>query len=278
MAVLAHPDDESLGFGGVLARYASEGVETHLVTATLGERGRFREHRRGEPAHPGAEELARIRERELRGAARELGVREVTILGYQDGALDEADPREVIGRIAACVRRARPNVVITFPYDGSYGHPDHIAISQLTAAAVIAAADPGHRSSEALPPHAVSKLYYLVSTPTSWETYQSAFKKLTTLVDGVEREGSPWPEWAVSAVIDTREHWRTVWKAVSCHDSQVANFENLRHMTNEQHEDLWGRQTFYRVFSTVNGGRTREHDLFEGLRSGASISGQKEHA
>ena len=41
MAVLAHPDDESLGFGGTLAKYAAEGVETHLVTATRGERGRF---------------------------------------------------------------------------------------------------------------------------------------------------------------------------------------------------------------------------------------------
>ena len=53
MAVLAHPDDESLGFGGVLARYADEGVETSLVTATQGQRGRFRGHARGTREHPG---------------------------------------------------------------------------------------------------------------------------------------------------------------------------------------------------------------------------------
>src|SRR6185436_13402530 len=127
-----------------------------------------------------------------------------------------------------------------------------------------------------LAPHAVSKLYYLVTTPASWERYQSAFKKMTTTVDGVERHGNPWPEWAVSATLDTRAHWRTVWKAVSFHDSQVANFENLRNLTTEQQEALWGWQTFYRVFSTVNGGRAQEDDLFEGLR--APIPRTQEHA
>jgi LmbE family N-acetylglucosaminyl deacetylase len=41
LGILAHPDDESLGFGGTFAKYASEGIETYLVTATRGERGRF---------------------------------------------------------------------------------------------------------------------------------------------------------------------------------------------------------------------------------------------
>jgi LmbE family N-acetylglucosaminyl deacetylase len=67
MAVLAHPDDESLGMGGTLARYAGEGIETYLVTATLGQSGRFRGISPG-PGHPGAEELGRIRERELPAA------------------------------------------------------------------------------------------------------------------------------------------------------------------------------------------------------------------
>ena len=73
MCVLAHPDDESLGTGGTLAKYAAEGVETYLVTATRGERGRFGDN--GEP--PGPEVVGRTREAELRAAAKELGVREV---------------------------------------------------------------------------------------------------------------------------------------------------------------------------------------------------------
>ena len=65
LAVLAHPDDESLGFGGTLAKYAAEGVETYLVTATRGERGRFGAlGKGGDPI-----EVGRVREAELRAAA-----------------------------------------------------------------------------------------------------------------------------------------------------------------------------------------------------------------
>ena len=81
MAVLAHPDDESLGCGGTLAKYAAEGVETYLVTATLGERGW-----QGDPADdPGLAALACVREAELRCAVAILGIRELALLGYIDG-------------------------------------------------------------------------------------------------------------------------------------------------------------------------------------------------
>jgi LmbE family N-acetylglucosaminyl deacetylase len=263
-AVLAHPDDESLGVGGTLVRYASEGVATTLVTATRGDAGRFGVHRDG-PGHPGREELGRIREGELREAAAVLGIGEVEVLGYPDGALDQVDPRQALARIAAHLRRVRPQVVVTFPHDGSYGHPDHIAISQFTTAACIAAADPSHAPGPAAP-HAVSKLYYMGSAAEAWAAYQEAFKRLTSTVDGVERQASPWPEWALTTEIDTREHWPTVWRAVCCHRSQMEGYQRLHDLTPEHHEGLWGRQTFYRVFSTVNGGRRRETDLFEGLR------------
>ncbi len=268
MAVLAHPDDESLGLGGVLARYASEGVETTVLTATRGESGRFRGERDG-PVHPGREGLARIREAELRAASQVLGVREPVLLGYPDGALDQADPREAVSRIAAHLRTVRPQVVITFAPEGAYGHPDHIAISQLTAAAIVAAADArAELSSEGAEtaPHAVSKLYYIAWPATTWDAYQLAFKKLVSVVDGEERQALPWPEWAITTSIDTRAHWETAWKAVSCHESQIAGYQRLQQLSPEQHASLWGRQTFYRVFSTVNGGRARESDLFEGLR------------
>ncbi len=268
MAVLAHPDDESLGLGGVLARYAAEGVETTVLTATRGERGRFRGERDG-PLHPGPEGLARIREAELRAATQVLGAREPILLGYRDGALDQADPREAVSRIAAALRSVRPHVVLTFAPDGAYGHPDHIAISQLTGAAIVAAADPHARfAGERLQgePHAVTKLYYIAWPASAWDAYQSAFKKLVSVVDGVERQALPWPEWALTTTIDTRAHWETAWKAVSCHESQIASYQRLKELSPEQHVSLWGQQTFYRVFSTVNGGRTRETDLFEGLR------------
>jgi LmbE family N-acetylglucosaminyl deacetylase len=255
MAVLAHPDDESLGIGGTLAKYASEGVEVSLLTATRGDRGRYRDYRFGDAQHPGASALGSIRERELRAAASTLGVRDVALLDYRDQELDRANPRDVIAAIVEHLRRVQPHVIITFGPDGAYGHPDHIAISQLATAAVVAAADP-----------AISKLYYIAWPEATWAAYQSAFKKLTSMVDGVERQVVPWPDWEITTVIDTRPFCQTVWRAISCHESQMSAYTQLERLSSQDRDAIWGVQSFYRVFSRVNGGRTRETDLFEGIR------------
>ncbi len=270
MAVLAHPDDESLGVGGALAKYASKGVDVFLLTATRGDAGRYRGHRPGAPQHPGPLALANIREAELRAAAAVLGVRDVYLLDYHDQHLDGANPHEAIGSIVRHLRRIRPDVVVTFGPDGAYGHPDHIAISQLTTAAVVAATDAAFVSSgaeDAGPPHAVSKLYYLAWPVSTWAAYQAAVGTLCSTVDGVERHATPWPDWAITTVIDTREFWSTVSRAISCHESQVAAYERLKDLSPEHHKALWGCQSFYRAFSTVNGGRAREESLFEGIPS-----------
>jgi LmbE family N-acetylglucosaminyl deacetylase len=268
MAVLAHPDDESLGVGGTLATYAAEGIETFVITATRGERGRYHGHPPGHELHPGATALAGIREAELRAASAVLGVRELILLGYGDQELDRIEPREAQGRIVEAIRRVRPQVVVTFGPDGAYGHPDHVAISQLATAAIVAAADGSVPldASGSLSPHAVDKLYYLAMPEPAWVAYQSAFKQLVAVVDGVERQAVPWPEWEVTTFIDTRDAWTTVWRAVSCHDSQIAGYQALKELSPDHHAALWGRQSFYRVFSRVNGGRARETDLFDGLR------------
>jgi LmbE family N-acetylglucosaminyl deacetylase len=268
MAILAHPDDESLGVGGTLAKYAAQGVNVFLVTATSGDRGRFHGHHGGDERHPGYLALAGIRETELRAAAAVLGVQEVSLLGYHDQQLDRADPGEAIARIAAHLRRYRPDVVVTFGPDGAYGHPDHIAISQFTTAAVVAAADASFvtdRDGEAARPHSVSKLYYLAWPQTTWGAYQAAIHTLSSTVDGVERHANAWPDWAITTVIDTRAEWPTVWRAVSCHESQLSAYEGLKNLPPEHHRTLWGSQSFYRAFSLVNGGRARETDLFEGV-------------
>src|SRR5262245_48505252 len=128
LAVLAHPDDESLGFGGTFAKYAGENIETYLVTATRGECGRFGpQGERGEPL-----EVGRVREAELRAAATVLGIREVSVLGYPDGAVDTVPAESAIRAIVSHIRRIRPHVVVTFGAEGAYGHPDHIAVSQFT--------------------------------------------------------------------------------------------------------------------------------------------------
>jgi len=273
MAVLAHPDDESLGLGGAIVKYATEGVEVSIVMATLGEAGRYRGLKQTDPQHPGPDALGKLREVELRAAAEVLGVRDLSLLGYRDQQLDRAEPAEVIGRIAAQIRRVRPQVVVTFDPVGAYGHPDHVAICQFATAAVVAAADaefvaPG----PALAAHAVSKLYYMTFPEATTRAYEAVFRKLISHVDGVDREAFPWPDWSLSCVIETGAHWQTVWRAVSCHQSQITAYEKLQHLSPEHHEALWGLQSFYRAYSRVNGGRVRETDLFEGLRNSATVA------
>jgi LmbE family N-acetylglucosaminyl deacetylase len=103
-------------------------------------------------------------------------------------------------------------------------------------------------------------------TSDKWHAYQTALKKLTTTVDGVERRATPWPDWAVTTFIDTSAYYTTVWRAVSCHQTQMSIYRQLEHLSAEHHRALWGSQEFYRAFSLVNGGRMPETDLFAGLR------------
>ena len=261
MHILAHPDDESLATGGVLAKYAAEGVETFLVTATRGEHGWWG----SDEDYPGPQALGHIREGELRAAANVLGLREVILLDYLDGELDQADTMEVIAKLVAQIRRIQPDVVVTFDPNGVYGHPDHIAISQLATAAIVAAADNAYADS-GQPSHRVSKLYYRTVTAGELASYQAAFGDLVMNIDGQERRGQGWPEWANTTLIDTGEYWPQVWRAVACHCSQLPGYQKLQDLPAGHHRNLWGRQTFYRAFSLVNGGRTIEDDLFAGLR------------
>lgn len=262
MCVLAHPDDESMGMGSTLAKYAAEGVETYLVTATQGERG----WQGDEQDNPGPEALAAIRTKELLAAARCLGIRQVELLGYADGDLDQAAPAEAIDRIVSHLRSVRPQVVVTFGPEGIYGHPDHVAISQFTTAAAVCAADPTYVDLQALPPHRIAKLYYMIGTAPQLELFRTHMGDIRMPVDGTERWLVSWVDWAVTTWIDGDDFWRTAWAAIACHRSQAAGYGNLDPLLEQHHQILLGRLPFYRALSTVNGGRAIEHDLFEGLR------------
>jgi LmbE family N-acetylglucosaminyl deacetylase len=257
LAVLAHPDDETLGFGGTLARYADMGIETHLITATRGQRGWF-----GAPDdYPGADELGFIRESELMHAAQVLNLQSVRLLDYMDGDLDQAEPKAIIDQIAAQIRRIRPQIVLTFDPYGVYGHPDHIAIAQFTTAAIVKAA--GGAQDNGMPPHRVEALYYRVMTAAELAAYQSAFGDLVMTIDGVERRATPWQEWAVSTRIDTRDYVAQVWEAVRAHCSQLPGYERLMALSAAEQHAIFGTQTFYRAFSFTTGGREQKTELFQ---------------
>ncbi|MEN9939186.1 MAG: 1D-myo-inositol 2-acetamido-2-deoxy-alpha-D-glucopyranoside deacetylase [Chloroflexota bacterium] len=264
LAVFAHPDDETFGVGPALATWAARGVETHLISATRGERGW-----QGDPQdNPGPEALGRHREGELRAAARELGVREVSFLGYLDGELDRAEPVEATAALVAHIRRIRPHVVVTFPPDGVYGHPDHIAISQLTVGALLCAADAAFQDPGDRPPHRVAKLYFVVDTEESAAPWRAAIGDLTMEFDGEPRSWVLWPRWLVSARVDGTAQREAVWRAFMCHASQIPPLERLELVFAPDAWPRWSVQSFYRAVSMVSGGRAVEDDLFEGLESG----------
>ncbi|WP_030451851.1 N-acetyl-1-D-myo-inositol-2-amino-2-deoxy-alpha-D-glucopyranoside deacetylase [Herbidospora cretacea] len=135
LLVHAHPDDETIGTGATMARYAAEGAHVTLVTCTRGEMGEIIP---STLAHLGPDELGAYRERELAAACRNLGVDDHRFLGYRDsgmmGAAENDDPRcfwrapvdEAAERLLAIIEAVRPQVIVTYDENGLYGHPDHI--------------------------------------------------------------------------------------------------------------------------------------------------------
>jgi LmbE family N-acetylglucosaminyl deacetylase len=260
MAVLAHPDDESLGVGITMAKYAAQGVETTLVTATRGERG----WTGAEEDFPGLAELGRIRTAELACAAQALNIHRVEFLDYIDGDLNQADPPEVISKLVCLVREVRPQVVLSFAPEGGYGHPDHIAISQLTAAALACAANPNYPA-PCLEPFQVLKFYYFVVDTQRALDYTHAFGELTMDVDGGTRQGVAWPQWAINARISSFEHVPAVRQAIECHKSQIAAYGDLSRLTDADWAALGGENQFIRVYSLAGNSPAVEEDLFAGV-------------
>jgi len=263
LAVFAHPDDESMGMGGTLAKYSAEGVEAHLVCATRGERGWFGP----EEQNPGLSLLGKTRTLELTNAVKELGMKGLYFLDYIDGDVDQAHHAEAVSKITAHIRRIKPQVVVTFPPDGNYGHPDHIAMGQFTSAAIICAADSNYQDVEKLPAHRVSKLYYMVDAENFINLVAPFMGDMTFRVDDQLRGEVPWKDWMVTTRIDMAEYCPTAWRALQCHQSQLPTLGALAELPEAAAASVLAMQgAFYRVFSLVNGGRQIEIDLFAGLR------------
>jgi len=130
LAVFAHPDDETFICGGTLAKYASEGVEITLVSATRGEMGR----RMGNPPYINRESMPAIREMELRRACDTLGIQHLTFFDIRDKTVEFVDQNHLIHSIKDMIHQVDPDVVLTF-HEKWGGHPDHCAIGKATTAA-----------------------------------------------------------------------------------------------------------------------------------------------
>jgi LmbE family N-acetylglucosaminyl deacetylase len=156
LGIFAHPDDETFCAGGTFARYAEQGAEIMVVSATRGQAGQIRDAAVGN-----RRTIAAVREAELRLACERLGITKVRCLDYVDGTLADAEFSALVDEVAEVICEFRPDVVITFGPDGGYGHPDHVTISAVTTAACQRVADPGRRGRTVTRPvRPPPRLYY----------------------------------------------------------------------------------------------------------------------
>src|SRR3984893_13664980 len=152
MTVHAHPDDETIGTGGAMAKAVKDGHRVVLITATRGEQGEIVVPEMDTPDNH--RRLGEIRMGELESALGVLGVTEGDNLGYRDsdmvGRRGTRDPRpfgqatldEAVGRLVWFIRRYRPDVMTTYNAFGGYGHPDHIRVHAVSVPAFARAGDP----------------------------------------------------------------------------------------------------------------------------------------
>ncbi|GAA2413048.1 PIG-L family deacetylase [Actinomadura vinacea] len=264
MAVHAHPDDEVLTTGGLLARCAEEGIRTVLVTCTNGEAG---DDAGGlKPTEPGhdADEVARRRLAELRESADLLRIGHVELLGHRDSGMVGWDtnghpeafanvPVETAAkRLAELMEHYRPQVVVTYDETGGYGHPDHIQAHRVAVAAA---------ESTGIP----DKLYYTAITRSGVQQMFEYFKESGMDVDMSELpEDFGVPDEVITSVLDVSAHVGRKIKAMEAHASQSENIFFLR-LPDEAQRMMLGSELFIRHFCRVDA-PDHEDDLFAGLR------------
>lgn len=286
MAVLAHPDDESIT-GGMFGKYADEGVRTVLVTCTLGEEGEI-----VDPTMDAAAiqpRLGEVRTEELKCSVAALGIGQLHLLGYRDSgmagtpananplAFTNVDFESAVARLVALVRRERPQVIICDDENGSYGHPDHIMAHRLAEAAFdgannpirypVAPGEPG--------PWQPSKLYY-----TAWpiEKFMAARKEI--MARGLP---DPFADWGTQEELEAQApafarraaRITTSLDVAPFYERKVASYRCHRTQFNEQSlafalpEDIAQRMYSEESFTLARSRVARqlpETDLFAGLR------------
>lgn len=268
MAVHAHPDDEATSTGGVLARYAAEGITTVLVTCTDGRCGDGPGGvKPGDPGHD-PEAVVAMRAAELTASCEALKVTHVETLGYADsgmmgwatndlpGAFWNTPVAEAADRLAELIRRYRPDVVVTYDENGFYGHPDHIQAHRITMAAVERTGIP-------------AKVYWTTVPRSAFQEFGRVMKEIG--VEFPEPDGSSGempqlglPDEEITTWVDTSAYGGQKFESLAAHASQAENIFFLQ-LGQDRFTELMGVETFVRVRDTTDA-PTPEDDLFAGLR------------
>lgn len=273
LAVHAHPDDESISTGGVLAKYSANGFRTALTYCTRGEAGDILNPDFVSPK-PGLS-ITEIRAIELKKAVDVLGVKTVHFLGYRDSgmagtpenehplAFARADKEEATAKLVDIMRQVRPHVVVTYNEKGTYLHPDHIMANTVTRHAFQASGDPEYAIETEREPWQPARLYY---TAIPLERIRRMHKMATAQGEepGFDPEVLGTPEEKISAVVDVRKYLSQKLEALYCHQSQMNPNSIIRRMSEQLREEAFGYEHFQCVQGCTPNDR-KESDLFEGL-------------
>jgi LmbE family N-acetylglucosaminyl deacetylase len=266
MVVHAHPDDEASTSGGILAKYAAEGVRTVLVTCTDGACGDGPDGvKPGEPGHDIAA-VVKKRRAELDESCAILKVNHLEVLEYPDSGMMGWPQNDAPGsfwttpvpvvaeRLAGLIRQYRPDVVVTYDENGFYGHPDHIQAHRVTMAAIALTDIP-------------SKVYWITIPRSTLADFEQAMRDAGAEWDETPDPAEPemgLPDEEVTTWVDIASFVDQKYDALAAHASQPDNAFFLG----------MGRETFARIMSTETFVRVHdatkapvpEDDLFAGLR------------
>ena len=274
LLVHAHPDDETIGTGSTMARYAAEGALVTLVTCTLGEEGEILVPELADLASGEQDLLGQHRIGELAAACAALGVTDHRFLGgagrWRDSGMMgtphnnradcfwQADVDEAVTALVEILLEVRPQVVVTYDEKGGYGHPDHIQAHRVTVAAINRAAEAGW---------IVQKLYF-TAFPKS--VLQAGIDQLkasgqTNFFGADSADDLPFgnPDEDVTTEIDARDYLAAKVAAMRAHQTQIEVDGPFFALSNNVGQQAMGVEHYI----LVRGERTgRETDLFDSVR------------
>lgn len=280
LAAFAHPDDESFGPGGTLARYATEGVDVHILIMTDGAVGSVDSEAAGE-----VEDLVAVRTKELREAVEVLGAT-LHQFHYRDSGMPgseanqhpdcllQAERSDVTGRVVRLIRELQPQVIVTHDPTGGYFHPDHITVNQIVTHAFQIADAPSAYPDQIearLKPHKPQKLYY---TALSRRFIKWAIRLLRMMGKDPTKFGRNGdidltrlgtPEEMIHAQIDVRTYLETKMQAGTAHRSQGGGPGFQRYLPDFVVRFLFGREAFIRAYPAPVPDAPVEEDLFAGV-------------
>jgi N-acetyl-1-D-myo-inositol-2-amino-2-deoxy-alpha-D-glucopyranoside deacetylase len=261
LLVHAHPDDEAISTGGAMMKAKGEGHRVVLVTSTRGEAGEI--YNMDEKAT--RPRLGEVRTKELEAAAKILGVDRLEFLGYRDsgmvGTPENEDPRsyhqaslaEAAAKLAAILREERPDVVVTYDADGTYGHPDHIKAHHVTNAALDLLEKEGWRP---------SKVYYTAIPRSLMEKFMDQVPEEDRRNDTIRIIGTP--DELVTTRVDVSDSVDRKREAFAAHVTQNDPNSWFMTMADQMYRMAFGTE-YYRLARGKPGSDLPEPDLFVGV-------------